>query len=42
MLGIEKPYMNLIMHKNCYMKIKDNLRSFLEKNLEDYLNNSIF
>ena len=41
-LGIEKPYMNLKLHRDCYLKIRDNLVEFLEKNLEDYLNNSIF
>jgi len=42
MLGLEKPYINLPLHRGCYKKIKNNLLEFLNENLEDYLNNSIF
>ena len=42
MVGLEKPYINLFLHMDCYKKIKDNLLEFLENNLEDYINNFIF
>lgn len=29
MFSLEKPYMNVYLHKNCYLKIRDNLLAYL-------------
>lgn len=36
-LGLEVPYVNLIMHRDCYNEIKDDILPFLQENLEEYL-----
>lgn len=37
MIALEKPYLNLIVHRDCYNSC-DNLKEFLSNSLEEYLN----
>lgn len=37
MLAIERPYLNLYVHKACYKNSMDSIQQFLEENLEKYL-----
>jgi uncharacterized protein YmfQ (DUF2313 family) len=37
MIGLEIPYVNLYIHKECYNEIKDTLEEFMKENLECYL-----
>jgi len=40
MLGIEVPYMNFYVHRECYKRNESNLKEFLEENLAKYLETS--
>jgi hypothetical protein len=28
-IGLDKPYLNLKVHRNCYMQVRDSLKEFL-------------
>ena len=38
MFPLEKPYLNLYIHKSCFLSIKDNLYEYLPKNIEKMYN----
>jgi hypothetical protein len=39
MIAIEKPYLNLYVHLLCYKEIENNLKEFMNENLEEFLKN---
>ncbi len=36
-LGVDKPYMNIKFHKDCYQSIKSDLLLFLQENINNLL-----
>jgi len=37
MIALEVPYLNLYVHRSCWMEIRNNLDEFMSDNLERYL-----
>jgi hypothetical protein len=37
MVAVESPYLNIYFHIDCYNQVKDTLKEFMEKNLDEYL-----
>ena len=34
MIGLDKPYLNLYMHKGCYSRVAEHINKFLQENSE--------
>lgn len=37
MIGLEKPYMNIFFHKECYNQVEGNMTEFLDENIDNIL-----
>jgi hypothetical protein len=38
MIGLDRPYINLMFHRECYNKIKSNLNEYLGQSFQEWYN----